>query len=114
MKEIIGKLIKEQQTPDGHSIYWMTNDSILNMGDESELRTIIWTTNEDGTNHELQNELEAKILENFLTYYREEKKYQLFFYTGQTIQYQSQYGDFARIQFTDHTLYLIEFNSGQY
>lgn len=116
MKEIIAQKInsifENHQTNDGRQLYSLLSTSHINTGDEAELTTMIWTRNQPESTPEL-DQLDSDIC-NEITKITLENEFQITESTGLFTQWKTEYNDWIRLQITDHSIYLIIMNSGQY
>jgi hypothetical protein len=103
------EMIQRYKMPDGSSLYWMTSDHYVAMGDESSIHTIIYSANRPNDEKKMDDHDK---LDDILT--TEISDYGVPSINGLLYEDTNEFNDTIRIQITDHSIYLILINSGQY
>ncbi len=106
--KLIREKINQAERGDSAKLYFLTSESCISMGDESTLHTIIYETNQKEELYEEITEREDAMIQEIRNM-PEMKEERTFAYS-----YTTSHGDYCRVQFSDHCIYIIGLHSGQY
>lgn len=115
--DLINNLIINTPTTDGYRFYHKSFETTADEGDESSFTITKWTTTQwemNDENCERETELTNQLLEKFIANFKMNYNPQLIHHTGSDIFLKDDKDDTIHLKITDHTIYLTQFDSGQY
>lgn len=125
LKTSIQTLITDNALQSGQSIYWKHSEFSNDLGDESGIHYLAYTSNrpykpseEQEQEYETKEELICSSIINLditqFEPYTDYTKIEMPTETAFISHWGNRYGDYIRIQISDHSIHITQFFSGQY